>query len=230
MLEVAMGLILVPAHGPEDWKQFLAEPEKYWKRGYSARALAYCWHQTQGFPSEVRIALNTEQSLRNLEMLLAIPEHKVPLPGGARASQNDIWVLARTEDGLVSITVEGKVSESFGPTLGEWLKEASGNKQKRLAYILEHLGLQDTPPADIRYQLLHRTASAVIEAKTYFAKRAVMLVHSFSRNDEWFDDYERFLSLFDVTATHGEMVSLGRVQGIDLYSAWVRGDARFLDM
>jgi hypothetical protein len=43
----------------------------------------------------------------------------VPLPGGSTQSQNDAFVLARTPKGLVSITIEGKVSEPFGETLGK---------------------------------------------------------------------------------------------------------------
>jgi hypothetical protein len=31
-----MAQILIPARGPEDWKALLAEPERQWKRGYSA--------------------------------------------------------------------------------------------------------------------------------------------------------------------------------------------------
>jgi hypothetical protein len=34
-----MAKILIPASSPEDWKKFLAEPEKQWKSGYSARSL-----------------------------------------------------------------------------------------------------------------------------------------------------------------------------------------------
>ena len=45
-----MGKVYIPATNPEDWKQFLAEPEKHWKSGYSARSLAYCWHESDGIP------------------------------------------------------------------------------------------------------------------------------------------------------------------------------------
>jgi len=161
-------------------------------------------------------------------MLLGIPEHKVPLPGGSRASQNDVWVLAGNAEGLVFIAVEGKVAESFGPTLGEWRKDASAGKAKRLGYLLECLGLREIPPDEVRYQLLHRTASAVIEAGRFHAKSAVMLVHSFSQSDAWYADYERFLALFGAAAVQGELVSLGCVSGIELYSGWVRGNERFL--
>ena len=33
-----MGKILIPATAPEDWKGFLAQPDKHWKRGFSAKA------------------------------------------------------------------------------------------------------------------------------------------------------------------------------------------------
>jgi hypothetical protein len=41
-----MNNILIPASNPEDWKKFLADPEKHWKKGYSARTLAYCWQNS----------------------------------------------------------------------------------------------------------------------------------------------------------------------------------------
>ena len=155
--------ILLPSDKAEDWKTFLAEPEKQWKKGYSARTLAHCWNDANGIPDEMAKVLSQEPVFENLETLLVIPEHQVPLPGGTRPSQNDCWVLAKTQVGdLVSIAVEGKVSEPFGPTLGEWFKNASDGKRKRLAFLQEQLGLTGSIPDSIRYQLLHHTASAVI--------------------------------------------------------------------
>ena len=46
-----------------------------------------------------------------------------------------------------------------------------------------------SPGDSIRYQLLHRAASAMVEARRFNAAHAMMLVHSFSPSDEWFDDY-----------------------------------------
>jgi len=39
--------------------------------------------------------------------------------------------------------------------------------------------------------------SALIEAKKFKAENGLMLVHSFSRINEGFDDYIQFLALFD---------------------------------
>ncbi|ORJ61358.1 DUF6946 family protein [Geothermobacter hydrogeniphilus] len=140
-----MSKIYIPAKSAEDWKQFLVEPDKQWKPGYSAHTFAHCWQDADGFPTEVQDIFQGTP-LENLEMLFGFPEHEVPLPGGSRPSQSDLWVLAKKDDELVSIAVEGKVSEPFGPTLGEWYKDASKGKMERLAYIQDQLGLDSPPP------------------------------------------------------------------------------------
>ncbi|MEO1000600.1 MAG: hypothetical protein AAFW69_08380, partial [Pseudomonadota bacterium] len=85
-----MNKILTPSGGPEDWRQFLADPQNQWKRGYSAMATALSWEAAQGLPPEVAELLGPDA-----ELLLAIPEHKVAVPGGRRASQCDVFALAR---------------------------------------------------------------------------------------------------------------------------------------
>ncbi len=222
-----MNKIFIPATYPDDWKQFLAEPEKQWKTGYSARTLAYCWQEANGIPNDVIKVLSQIPDFENLETLIIIPEHQVPLPGGTRPSQNDCWVLARTSQDLVSIAIEGKVSEPFGPSIGEWLQDASDGKKQRLSYLCSQLGLDEPLPENIRYQLLHRTASAVIEAKRFNAKHAVMAVHSFSTHLEWLDDYKDFATLFGVKADSDSIVLVGERNNINLYIAWVCGDQQY---
>jgi hypothetical protein len=219
--------IYIPAVSAEQWAQFLAAPVKHWRQGYSARTLAYSWQEANGFPVEVQAVLATQ--FPDIELLLALPEHQVSLPGGSRPSQNDIWVLARSTGKLVSITVEGKVSEPFGPTVQEWRTEASSGKSQRLTFLCEQLGIQSAVPDALRYQLLHRAASAVIEAKRFSATDAVMLVHSFSQSSEWFQDYAAFVSLLGGGAVSEDtLVSVGVRSGISLHLAWVRGDASYL--
>jgi hypothetical protein len=223
-----MGKVLIPARSPGDWRRLLAEPEKHWRPGFSAQAVAFSWQEADGFPPEVREVLSQAPRLKGLEALIVIPEHQVPIPGGSRPSQSDVWVLGRTESGLVSVAVEGKVFEPFGPTVGEWLSDASDGKQERLRFLCQELRLPYPPPDDARYQLLHRAASALIEARRFFACDAVMLVHSFSQEHHWLDDYKRFLSLFGVAARVNEVVSLERGDQIVLHFAWIRGDKRYI--
>lgn len=224
--------VYVPTKGVWDWQALLADPIKHWKTGRSARSLAYSWEATSSLPSEVQELFDKSQStcFRNTEPLLAIPEHKVALPGGTRDSQNDVFVLARSASDLISITIEGKVSEPFDKTLGDWSKEMSPGKAVRLDYLKEQLGLTGEIDPAIRYQLLHRTASAVIEAKKFHATKAVMIVHSFSQSDEWLEDYQAFVQLYRKEAHVGELVHVTQVDGVDLYVGWAKGDASYLEV
>lgn len=225
-----MPRILSFTSGPSDWQALLADPDKHWRTGFSARTLAHCWEASPGFPPEVAVAFEqtADPLLTNLTPLLAVPEFKVPLPGGRRASQNDIFVLARSSGGAVCIMVEGKVNEPFGPDLGEWRRDASSGKAERLRFLLSTVGLTAPPSDDIRYQLLHRAASAVITADQYRAVAAVILVHSFSEQRTGWSDYQAFLRLFNVTAVPGNVQGLKSGSTIPLFAAWVSGDCAFL--
>ena len=218
-----MKRVYVPAKSVEDWKLLLANSEKQWKEEYSAMLLAQAWQEADNFPAAVASVLATApEPLSSLTPLLILPEHSVALPGGQAASQSDIWVLASHALGLASIVVEGKKAETFGLRISEWLKEASEGKQTRLAYLTELLGLPAPVPGRIRYQLLHRMASAILEAKRFHANVALCLIHSFSPTNESFDDFAAFCALFGKSVQPGEVVALGRHSGILLYAGWAQ--------
>lgn len=225
-----MSRILAFTAGPEDWQALLADPIKHWKTGYSARTLAHCWEAADGFPPEVALPFSqvSDPLLTGLQPLLAVPEFKVPLPGGVRASQNDIFVLAKSLAGPVSIMVEGKVDESFGPTLADWRREASPGKQERLNFLLGALGLGTVPAGPVRYQLLHRAASAILTGEQYRAAAAVLLVHSFSQAQAGWADYQAFARLFGVAASVGRVQRLGGASRVPLFGLWVWGAPAFL--
>lgn len=223
-----MNTIYIPAKAPDDWAQFLAEPVKHWRTGYSARTLAHAWQEAGGLPAEVREVLLASPHFPDIEMLFGFPEHQVDLPGGRRPSQNDIWVLARSDKKLVSIAVEGKVSEPFDMPLADWLIDASPGKLARLNFLCQELGVRVPVPGHIRYQLLHRTASAILEARRFCASHAVLLIHSFSQTDEWFADYKAFASLFDIEAKVDQLCTIGMRDGIYVHLCWVRGNKDYL--
>ena len=218
-----MSTIYIPANGPEDWRQFLAEPDRQWKDGYSAKELATCWQNADGFPLNIKKIFNQSDIplFNNIQFLIAIPEYKVPLPGGSQPSQNDIFVLAKGNGQLISIMVEGKVSEPFGPVVSEWIAEKTPGKEKRLEYLCKMIGKNTSDVMNIRYQLLHLTVSALIEAEKFTADNALMLVHSFSETDEWFEDYSNFAFLFKTDVNVNGVFSAGYINGINLYLGWV---------
>ena len=233
-----MTKIYVPSGSPEDWRELLADPMKHWRTGYSAKALAYAWMEGQNdFPRSVKSVFASSQVeiFRTIEMLFAFPEYKTPLPGGRRPSQSDVFVLAKSMENLVSITVEGKVSESFDKEVSEWKTPLTRGKQVRLQYLCDCLGLAPADVDGIRYQLLHRTASALIEADRFNASSALMLVHSFSQTNEWFEDYRQFAALFGLEAEVDSIAYAPRRYSpqakfteIALYLGWVKGEEKYL--
>lgn len=230
-----MSKFFIPANNAEEWKPSLAEPEKQWKTGYSAKALAYCWQEADDFPQSVRKVFKNSgiKLFQDIELLLAFPEYRVPLPGGRRASQNDILILAKGNDQLISIAVEGKVDESFGEIIAKWKMQDKVGKRVRLKFLCDELHLDENKIDHIRYQLLHRTASAIIEAKKFKAENALMLVHSFSqlneKDNEGFQDYCQFLNLFGKQGAMNSIVFARNIDGIDLYFGWVKGEKKYLE-
>ena len=222
-----MSKFFIPANSPEDWKQLLADPDKQWKTGYSAKSLAYCWQKTNDFPRSIKRVFGDSgiHLFQDIELLLAFPEWKVPLSGGRRASQNDIFVLAKGSNQLISIMVEGKVREPSREVVSEWKSDKSKGKQTRLNYLCDLLRLNREQVGHIRYQLLHRTASAVIEAKRFNTENALMLVHSFSQENEQesegFQDYCQFLSLFGLKGRMNSLTRPTNIRGTRLYFGWV---------
>lgn len=219
-----MTKILIPSSGPDDWKLFLAKPDLHWRTGYSARTLAHAWETAIGFPPEVQELISA--AFGPAELLFAIPEHKTPLAGGARESQSDIFVLARHHSGLATYTIEGKVDEAFGPTVGEWLVDASAGKLERLKFLCDLLGIEDCPP-DVHYQLLHRTASALVEADRFDARLAGMIVHSFSPENRWKEAFERFVRVMGWTHVFGTEIRLTVPNGKSLMLGWASGSQEF---
>jgi hypothetical protein len=218
-----MQKLYVPSSGAESWQTLLADPIKHWRVGYSARTLAHCWEAAQGLPPEIALLFGADTDL-----LIAMPEHKVSLRDGGTESQTDVFALVRSNNRTIAVAVEGKVNESFGPSIRDWYVDPSPGKKQRLAFLCDLIGVKCPPPDDIYYQLFHRTASAVIEAERFKTDHAAMVVHSFSPENKWFDAYAAFLSLFGLAAKPGQLVSKGLPNGRTLYFGWAEGDRRFL--
>jgi len=172
-------------------------------------------------PAEVVEALETCPTFRSAELITAVPEHRVTLDDERRPSQNDLWLILWTPQGYASVTVEAKAGEEFDKPIDQWLREDSKGKDARLRFLSNTLCLADPCPGHIRYQLVHRTASAILEAKRCHFALALMLVQSFEESRSSWADYEAFASHLGLTAMRGATTGPRRVDGIDLYLAWV---------
>ena len=228
-----MKRIFVPTGSGSDWQRLLAQPSLHWKRGRSAMTTAACWESSpNALPPEISKVLDAadETSLRSLELLAAIPEWEVALPGGERASHTDVLALARNDCGLVVVAVEAKVEEPFGPTLGEKREGASSGQTARIRYLERELGCSSPIGDDVRYQLLHRTVSAKLTAQAFHASTAVMLVQSFSPNAKWREDFDAFTVAVSAEPVTRDLSKL-RVSGLgSLFVGWCRGASSFLEV
>lgn len=215
-----MGRVCIPSRGPGDWRARLADPERHWRAGFSAMAAARAWEA--GFPPEVA-ALCGEAA----ELQLAVVEHEVPMPGRGKPSQCDVFALVHAGGRDMAIAVEAKVSEPFGPTVREWLGPApSANRQERLAGLRALMDLPDTE--GLRYQLLHRTAAAVLEARRFRRPVAAMIVQSFSPDRAWLPDFAAFAARLGLSIGAGEAAERSLPCGTVLRQGWACGDPAFL--
>lgn len=223
-----MSKIYVRSNGLTSWQRLLAEPEKHWREGFSAMSLAAFWEAANGVPPEIDRLFRDCSDFCNdtLELLVAFPEWKVPLPGWWRASQNDVFALLRCGDYVIATMIKGKVSETFGPTVGEWLVRPTSGKHQRLEFICGVLGIDRTPPDNIRYQLLHRTASEFIEARRFGTTIAAMVVHSFSPDAAWFDDFAAISKMLGTSAEVGRLNRVSTKSDTALYLGWAKGCLR----
>jgi hypothetical protein len=220
-----MKRIVVPTRGTSDWRALLADPENQWQRKASALELAVSWERAneseRGIPIEVARALDQCSALKDARLLVAMPEHKVALKGRGKASQTDVWALLNVANSYVSMAVEGKAGEPFASTLDQWFASASDGKKERLQYLCELLQVDGTPPLHLRYQLFHRTASAIIEARRFNASIAVMLVQSFRDDPVSWGDFGNFCALLGATAVRGGLVEARRKGAEHLFLGWV---------
>jgi hypothetical protein len=85
------------------------------------------------------------------------------------------------------------------------------------------LGLKERDVGHIRYQLLHRAASALLEAQRFHATAAVLIVQSFNRraDEESWRDFGRFGELLGLRISEGSLAASSTPTIVPLYIGWV---------
>ncbi len=220
-----MSQLYVPLLKPEDVIPHLASPT-HWKAGHSAQELAYSWFNASGFPCLIQQCLSTDPVFQDATFLNAVFERKTDLGTKGRPSQTDLLAYVDLGQQLGLLAVEGKVEESFDRCVAEW-NDGSAGKVARLNALCKTLGLDDRSCGEIRYQLLHRTASAIYEAKRYHIREALMLVHSFSATARWFTEFQAFAEAIGTPVSKKNICSpVALLEGVNLRLAWVSDTAK----
>ncbi len=219
-MSVRIPRLHLPMRMPEDVIPHLGKGALHWRAGRSAHAAATTWFAANDLPMAIKGARDTNEALADLTLVDAFLERSVDLGDGHRPSQTDVLAVCSNGQGLFIAAVEAKVDESFGPYVSDWL-DGSPAKSARLSMLCGMLDLEPATCGDIRYQLLHRSASALIEAQRYHASRAALIVHSFCRNNTGLADYSAFVDLLGAGPA-----KVGSVQGpvihgpVSFFAAW----------
>jgi hypothetical protein len=181
-------------------------------------------NSTSGLPVPIETLIR-ESNYGLPTLIFAVAEHKVDLPGGTAASQTDVWAVVQTPVGMLSLTVEAKAKESFGnETLKKWLvagatERSINNRKMRWDYVRSHLPKSDSF-LHIRYQLLHRCAASVIEARRLRFQHAAFIVQAFDTPAHGFQDYAAFCQSLGIGAARGSMATVP-VDEVSLSIGWV---------
>jgi len=224
-----MKKIFVPTRNGGDWQPLLAKPKLHWQPKASAMTCAASWEAaSDSLPPEISALLESsgEPILLGQRLLAAIPEWQVALPGGTTNSSTDVLAVCRNNHGLCILGVEAKVLEDFGPLLSEKRAKASPGQIERLAFLHSLLGVERFDDS-IRYQLLHRTASALLTAREFHAEAAVMLVQAFDTPVAQRGDFEAFRVAMNAQEVCPLVYKVPACGEPLLYLAWCDGDREF---
>lgn len=199
----------------EDWIEVLTR--RHYKQGHSAYECAHRWHQVgNAFPEPIPSLLRESKIplLKDLEIKQLYCEHPVWLDTHSTPSKNDLSIFCEgPENRKVTIVVEAKCDESFANPVCAWVRasdqpaprrqrklfkspdEPVPRKLRRLAFLNEVLCLNVGVDSRVRYQLLHRLASAILIARQTFAQATLMMVQAFTDSPRNFEDFKYFCSL-----------------------------------
>lgn len=210
-----------PLRRPEDVIPHLGAPH-HWKEGRSAKSLIDQWWAANDFPASIRALLDQAPEWRGAELIDSFAERCTDLGDGrASHSQSDLLAVVGLSDGLGVIGIEAKVDEGFDRTIEEWSAQPSPGKTARLTKLCALFDLDPAKVGHLRYQLMHRTASAIIEARRYRARNAMMVVQSWSPDHDGYDDYLAFFSALEIDdLSHGQVSRPILVNGVSLRTGW----------
>jgi hypothetical protein len=221
------GLAMVRA---EDVIPFLAMPS-HWREGRSAYETAHSWFDCAGsLPPAIAGLLATDAALAGARLVRATFEKQTRLDDFGRPSQTDVLAEVVTRSGPAILAVEAKVDETFGPTVAEWSIDASAGKRARLVGLVARLGLSLDTVANLRYQLLHRSA-ALIEARANGIADAVLVVQSFSTPEirAGFADFQAFTKAMGAPVGEpGRLSAAVERAGVKLRFGWAQDAIRAL--
>jgi quercetin dioxygenase-like cupin family protein len=214
-----------PLERPEDVIPLLADPG-HWRKGRSAYEAAFSWFDAGDVPEAIRRVIETDPAFSNATPSRVVFEQRTKLDNFGKASQTDVLALLKTPAGRVLLSIEAKFDEPFGPLVDDW-DDRSDGRTGRLTGLLGHLRLTRASVGSLRYQLLHRTVAALLEAQREGIADAALVVQSFNGACAGFGDFRAFVRELGVTLDEpGRLSAPIERSGIRVRFGWAEDNPR----
>jgi hypothetical protein len=184
-----------------------------WKKGASAMELARAWTDEHG-PKALKLLLDQVTGTMRFEPKKAVAGARTSFDEFRGSWNHDLLLVGEAAGGTTAISIEGRVDESFGQTLGEYRNaarrkiarkqptDALGRLQGLTQVIAGWEAGASPRRLELRYQLFTGVAGAVAAAVDEEADQAVFCIHELNTkgmNEEKrkrnHDDLRRFLDV-----------------------------------
>lgn len=219
-----------PLIDPVHVKPLLRDPDLHWKQGRSAYEAAHSWipaglYAQGGWPPKVREAICAAPEWSNTSIVAGFFEHATALDTMTGPSNTDVLLVCNNGSNLGVAAIEAKAGETFGERVQEW--KTTEGRERRYLWACDFFGVDPGECQLLRWQLFHRTAAAVLEARRFCARDAVMVVHDFSSTNASLHDFQAFSDRLKVSGNCvGSISEPISVQGVSLRLSWVRDTPR----
>jgi hypothetical protein len=103
----------------------------------------------------------------------------------------------------------------------------SGKRRGSLSSLVSSGLTMTSPTPELRYQLFHRTVSALREARRYGTQEAMLLVHAFAHDPTSLANFKAFASAIGVSGAGVDVVTTPcNAHGVRLCLAWVQDEPK----
>jgi len=80
----------------------------------------------------------------------------------------------------------------------------------------------------LKFLIAHLEIIIILDEFLFFTSHAIVIIHSFSPTNEWFEDFAKFVSLFGAIPKINSVVSAELPNGMPLHFAWIHGNEEYL--
>ena len=201
--------LYTPTSVDSEWIAAL-ELQRFWDAGTESR---------RGIPPSIESLLDQHPAWFGAAVVAAFPAHGA-LPALPISRQNDLWAILVGPAGPLSLGVETGAEIVADPHVGTWLQRPDDDRERRLSYLREILGLNVSGQSDLQYHWLHRAASVLLEAGRIGAVSSGLVVLS-SNNANEKVQFKAFVEQQGAVFTESTLCWATTVRFRPFFLAWI---------